>query len=90
MARDKDLATLLAEFDEPAALETVHRQLAAGQDPIALVAECTRGMRMINHDFSPHFSANNMYKDLSTALTLAEECGVPLPVAWWQTTQFLA
>jgi 3-hydroxyisobutyrate dehydrogenase-like beta-hydroxyacid dehydrogenase len=40
----------------------------------------TRGRRMITHDFSPHFSANNMYKDLSTALKLADEVGVSLPV----------
>jgi 3-hydroxyisobutyrate dehydrogenase-like beta-hydroxyacid dehydrogenase len=39
----------------------------------------TRGRRMITHDFSPHFSANNMYKDLSTALKLADEVGVSLP-----------
>ena len=40
----------------------------------------TRGPRMVRRDFTPHFSANNMYKDLSTALKLAEECGVSLPV----------
>ena len=39
----------------------------------------TRGPRMIQGDFSPHFSVNNMYKDLSTALKLAEEFGVSLP-----------
>jgi 3-hydroxyisobutyrate dehydrogenase-like beta-hydroxyacid dehydrogenase len=39
----------------------------------------TRGGRMIQHDFSPHFSANNMHKDLSSALKLAEEVGVSLP-----------
>jgi 3-hydroxyisobutyrate dehydrogenase-like beta-hydroxyacid dehydrogenase len=38
-----------------------------------------RGPWMINHDFTPHFSANNMYKDLSSALKLAEEVGVSLP-----------
>ena len=41
----------------------------------------TRGPRMVTRDFSPHFSASNMYKDLSNALQLAEECGVSLPVA---------
>jgi 3-hydroxyisobutyrate dehydrogenase-like beta-hydroxyacid dehydrogenase len=41
----------------------------------------TRGPRMIQRDFSPHFSANNMYKDLSSALKLAEEAGVSLPAA---------
>ena len=39
----------------------------------------TRGARMIKHDFSPHFSADNMYKDLSSAMKLAEEVGVSLP-----------
>jgi len=39
----------------------------------------TRGPRMIQRDFSPHFSVNNMYKDLSTALKLAEDFGVSLP-----------
>lgn len=39
----------------------------------------TRGPRMIQRDFTAHFSTNNMYKDLSTALKLAEECGVSLP-----------
>jgi 3-hydroxyisobutyrate dehydrogenase-like beta-hydroxyacid dehydrogenase len=34
---------------------------------------------MIKRDFSPHFSVNNMYKDLSSALNLAEEVGVSLP-----------
>jgi 3-hydroxyisobutyrate dehydrogenase-like beta-hydroxyacid dehydrogenase len=41
----------------------------------------TRGPRMVRRDFSPHFSTNNMFKDLSTALKLAEECGAPLPAA---------
>jgi 3-hydroxyisobutyrate dehydrogenase-like beta-hydroxyacid dehydrogenase len=40
-----------------------------------------RGPWMVQHDFSPHFSANNMYKDLSSALKLAEEVGVSLPAA---------
>jgi 3-hydroxyisobutyrate dehydrogenase-like beta-hydroxyacid dehydrogenase len=40
-----------------------------------------RGPRMVKRDFTPHFSTNNMYKDLSAALALAEECGVSLPVA---------
>jgi len=39
----------------------------------------TRGPRMAKHEFSPHFSANNMYKDLSSAMKLAEEAGVSLP-----------
>jgi len=39
----------------------------------------TRGPRMVRRDFSPHFSTNNMHKDLSLALKLAEECGVSLP-----------
>ena len=39
----------------------------------------TRGPRMVRREFSPHFSANNMYKDLSNALGLADKLGVPLP-----------
>ena len=41
----------------------------------------TRGGRMIKHDFSPHFSVNNMHKDLSSALKLGEEVGGSLPAA---------
>ena len=41
----------------------------------------TRGPRMIKSDFSPHFSANNMHKDLSTALALADVVGAATPVA---------
>ncbi len=41
----------------------------------------TRGERMINHDFTAHFSTNNMLKDLSTALTLASSIGAATPVA---------
>jgi 3-hydroxyisobutyrate dehydrogenase-like beta-hydroxyacid dehydrogenase len=40
----------------------------------------TRGARMIAEDFSPHFSADNMHKDLSTALRLAASLGVAAPV----------
>lgn len=41
----------------------------------------TRGARMIASDFSPHFSTNNMHKDLSTALALADSVGAVTPVA---------
>jgi 3-hydroxyisobutyrate dehydrogenase-like beta-hydroxyacid dehydrogenase len=41
----------------------------------------TRGPRMARHEFSPHFSTNNMYKDLSSVMKLAEEAGVSLPAA---------
>ena len=64
----------------------------AGIDPVKVIeitsvggartgAMETRGMRMIDHDFSPHFSADNMYKDLSSALNLAGEVGACLPAA---------
>jgi len=39
----------------------------------------TRGPRMIKRDFSPHFSTNNMYKDLSSAVNLADRINVALP-----------
>ncbi len=41
----------------------------------------TRGPRMIASDFSPHFSADNMHKDLSTALALADALGAAAPAA---------
>jgi len=39
----------------------------------------TRGSRMIQRDFSPGFSTDNMYKDLSSVIKLADEFGVSLP-----------
>jgi 3-hydroxyisobutyrate dehydrogenase-like beta-hydroxyacid dehydrogenase len=74
-----------------AAAEALVLATKAGLDPRAVIeitsvggartgAMETRGPRMVRRDFTSHFSANNMYKDLSTALKLAEECGVPLPV----------
>jgi 3-hydroxyisobutyrate dehydrogenase-like beta-hydroxyacid dehydrogenase len=64
----------------------------AGLDPQAVIeitsvggartsAMEIRGPRMVQRDFTPHFSVNNMYKDLSNVVRLAEECGVSLPVA---------
>jgi 3-hydroxyisobutyrate dehydrogenase-like beta-hydroxyacid dehydrogenase len=41
----------------------------------------TRGPRIIRRDFSPGFSINNMYKDLSSVMRLADECGVSIPAA---------
>src|SRR3984885_12701822 len=41
----------------------------------------TRGPRMIANDFSPHFTADNMHKDLSTALRLADAVGAAAPAA---------
>lgn len=51
MARSRDLATLIAEFDEPAALDVVRRRLARGEEPMALVDECSRGMRMVGQKY---------------------------------------
>jgi len=45
----------------------------------------TRGPRMIRRDFSPGFSTSNMYKDLTTAINFANECGVTIPatsISW--------
>ena len=75
-----------------ASAEALALAVKAGLDPQSVIeitsvggartgAMETRGPRMVKRDFTPHFSANNMYKDLSTALKLAEECGVSLPVA---------
>ena len=45
-------------------------------------AMATRGPRMVNHNFfPPHFSTNNMDKDLTGAIRLAEKHGVSLPTA---------
>ena len=45
-------------------------------------AMATRGPRILEHNFfPPHFSADNMYKDLSAALALADKIGVSLPAA---------
>ena len=41
----------------------------------------TRGPKMIKRNFNPGFSTNNMYKDLSSVMKLADECGVSLPTA---------
>lgn len=75
-----------------AASEALVLATKAGLDPQAVIeitsvggartgAMETRGPRMVQRDFSPHFSVNNMYKDLSNVVKLAEECGVSLPVA---------
>lgn len=75
-----------------ASAEALVLAVKAGLDPQAVIeitsvggartgAMETRGPRMLTRDFSPHFSASNMYKDLSNGLKLAEECGVSLPVA---------
>jgi 3-hydroxyisobutyrate dehydrogenase-like beta-hydroxyacid dehydrogenase len=74
-----------------AAAEALVLAAKAGLDPQAVIeitsvggartgAMETRGPRMVKRDFSPHFSVNNMYKDLSNVVRLAEECGVSLPV----------
>jgi 2-hydroxy-3-oxopropionate reductase len=73
-----------------AVAEALVLAVKAGIDPIKVLeitsvggartgAMETRGPRMIQHDFTPHFSANNMYKDLSTVLKLADEVGAFLP-----------
>jgi 3-hydroxyisobutyrate dehydrogenase-like beta-hydroxyacid dehydrogenase len=41
----------------------------------------TRGPWMIERNFDPHFSTNNMYKDLSNVLKLADGFGAVLPTA---------
>jgi 3-hydroxyisobutyrate dehydrogenase-like beta-hydroxyacid dehydrogenase len=75
-----------------AAAEALVLAVKAGLDPQAVIeitsvggartgAMETRGPRMVQRDFGPHFSVNNMYKDLSNVVKLADECGVSLPVA---------
>jgi 3-hydroxyisobutyrate dehydrogenase-like beta-hydroxyacid dehydrogenase len=73
-----------------AAAEALVLAVKAGIDPQKVIeitsvggartgAMEVRGPWMVQHDFSPHFSVNNMYKDLSSAMKLAEEAGVSLP-----------
>ncbi len=75
-----------------ASAEALVLAVKAGLDPQSVIditsvggartsAMEVRGPRMVKRDFTAHFSVNNMYKDLSAALGLAEACGVPLPVA---------
>lgn len=40
-----------------------------------------RGPRMIERDFSPRFSLANQHKDLTNALAMAQDLGVPVPTA---------
>jgi methanogenic corrinoid protein MtbC1 len=47
----RDLAILLSEFDEEAAIEAVSQRLAAGEDPMDLVAECRRGMQIVGERY---------------------------------------
>ncbi len=45
----------------------------------------TRGPKMVRRNFTAGFSTNNMYKDLSSVMKLADECGVSLPatsISW--------
>ncbi len=45
----------------------------------------TRGPKMVRRNFTAGFSTHNMYKDLSSVMKLADECGVSLPatsISW--------
>ena len=41
----------------------------------------TRGPRILDRDFAPRFSLANQYKDLTNALSLAQQLSVPMPTA---------
>jgi 2-hydroxy-3-oxopropionate reductase len=89
----KLIANLIMGVAIQAAAESLVLAAKAGIDPQLVIditslpgtgpqtgAMATRGPRMIQHHFfPPHFSANNMHKDLSGALKLAEKYGVSLP-----------
>ena len=45
------------------------------------VAMETRGPRIIQRDFAPRFSLANQHKDLTNALAMAQDLGVPVPTA---------
>lgn len=89
----KLIANIVMGVAIQAAAESLVLAAKAGIDPQMVIditslpgtgpqtgAMATRGPRMIQHNFyPPHFSANNMHKDLSGALRLAEKYGVSLP-----------
>ena len=89
----KLIANIVMGVAIQAAAESLVLAAKAGIDPQMVIditslpgtgpqtgAMATRGPRMIQHNFyPPHFSANNMHKDLSGALKLAEKYGVSLP-----------
>ena len=41
----------------------------------------TRGPKMVRRNFTAGFSTNNMYKDLTGVMKLADECGASIPAA---------
>lgn len=41
----------------------------------------TRGPKMVRRNFTAGFSTNNMYKDLTSVMKLADECGASIPAA---------
>ncbi|MDO8863779.1 NAD(P)-dependent oxidoreductase [Haliea sp. E1-2-M8] len=89
----KVIANLVMGVAIQASAEALVLAAKAGIDPQVVIditslpgtgpqtgAMATRGPRMISRSFfPPHFSANNMYKDLSGAMHLAEQLGVSLP-----------
>ena len=52
MTHSGDIAHLIVELDDEAALALVKHELAAGTDPMALVAECSRGMQMVGEQYA--------------------------------------
>lgn len=89
----KLIANLVMGVSIQAVAESLVLAAKAGIDPQLVVditslpgtgpqtgAMATRGPRMIQHNFFPaHFSTNNMHKDLTGAMKLAERVGVSLP-----------
>jgi len=89
----KLIANIIMGVAIQAAAESLVLAAKAGIDPQMVIditslpgtgpqtgAMATRGPRMIQHHFyPPHFSANNMHKDLTGALKLAEKYGASLP-----------
>ena len=45
------LAGLIAALDERAALAAVHRRVAAGDDPLAIIADCRLGMEYVGRHY---------------------------------------
>jgi 3-hydroxyisobutyrate dehydrogenase-like beta-hydroxyacid dehydrogenase len=87
----KIINNLILNVATEAACEALVLASKVGIDP-ALVIEITsvggartsamqsRGPRILARDFTPRATVNLMYKDLTNAVTLAEQAMVPLPV----------
>jgi methylmalonyl-CoA mutase cobalamin-binding domain/chain len=50
-SKDKRLIQLLADLDEESVLELAEKRIAAGDDPLSVIAECNDGMRLVGERY---------------------------------------